>query len=154
MKNIKALIISIIISLGVGGLAGFITKNSVNIYDQLILPELAPPSFIFPIVWTVLYVLMGISAYLIYTSKSPYRKIGLKLYAIQLFLNFIWSPIFFNGQMFLLALIVLVLLLLVLLVLIKVAYKINPISAYLLVPYLLWVAFAGYLNLAIYLLNK
>lgn len=153
MKKLKALIISIAISLGVGALAGALTRNSVDLYNQLILPKLSPPSSVFPIVWTVLYILMGISAYLIYVSNSPYKKKALKLYVIQLVLNFLWSIVFFNGQMYLLAFVILLLLLFIIFRLIVVSYKINPTAAYLLIPYFLWVAFAGYLNLSIYLLN-
>lgn len=153
MKKLQDLIISIAISLGIGALAGFITRNNVGLYNQLIVPEVAPPNYVFPIVWAILYVLMGIAAYLIFISDSPYKRLALSLYAVQLFLNFIWSPIFFNLQMFLLALVILILLLIVLFYLIFVAYKVNPKAAYLLIPYFLWVIFATYLNFYILLLN-
>lgn len=154
MKKIVYLILSILISLGVGALAGKLTMNSMGLYEELILPKISPPGSVFPVVWTVLYILMGISAYLIYISNSPYKKKALTIYAIQLILNFLWSIIFFNMQMYLLAFIVLLLLLLAIFMLIVISYKINPIAAYLLIPYFLWVAFAGYLNISIYLLNR
>lgn len=154
MKNMKALIISILIPIGIGALSGFLTRNSMDVYEKLIQPSLAPPGWVFPVVWTILYILMGISAYLIYIADSIYRVPALKIYAVQLVVNFFWSIIFFNLEMYLFAFIWL-LLLLVLIVLMIISFsKVNKIAAFLQIPYLLWVAFAGYLNLGIYLLNR
>lgn len=156
MSRIKLLplIISILIPLILGGLVGFLTSGSVNIYENLIKPPLSPPSFLFPIAWTILYILMGISAYLIYISDSPYKKNALTIYILQLIVNFSWSFIFFNMQDFLLAFIWLVILWLLIIVMIKYFANINKAAAYLQFPYLLWLSFAGYLNLAVYLLNR
>ena len=154
MKNKKALIISILISVGVGALSALLTRNSMDVYEKVIQPPLSPPSWIFPVVWTILFVLMGISAYLIYRSDSLYRNSALRIYAIQLVVNFFWSIIFFNLEMYLLSFLWLLLLLLLIILMIMSFFKINKTAAYLQIPYLLWVTFAGYLNLGIYLLNK
>ncbi|MFA9377958.1 MAG: TspO/MBR family protein [Lachnotalea sp.] len=150
----KELIVSIAISLGVGALAGYLIRGSVALYSDLIKPPLSPPSFIFPIVWTILYVLMGISAYMIYVSGSEDVKEALKVYGLQLFLNFLWSLVFFNMQAYLLAFIILCLLLFTIYIMIERFGAINLTAAKLQIPYLLWVMFAGYLNLAIVFLNK
>ena len=117
MKKKKALIVSILISVGVGALAAFFTRNSMEVYENLVQPPLSPPSWVFPVVWTILYILMGISAYLIYRSDSFYRNSALKIYAAQLIVNFFWTIIFFNLEMYLFAFVWL-LLLLVLIILI------------------------------------
>ena len=154
MKNMKALAVSILISVGVGALSALFTRNSMDVYEKVIQPPLSPPSWIFPVVWTILFVLMGISAYLIYRSDSFYRNSALRIYATQLVVNFFWSIIFFNFEMYLFAFLWLLLLLVMIILMIMSFYKINKAAAYLQIPYLLWVTFAGYLNLGIYLLNK
>lgn len=154
MKNLKALVVSILIPLGVGAAAAFFTRNSMDVYEGLVQPPLSPPGWLFPVVWTILYTLMGISSYLIYRSDSPNKNTALTIYALQLAVNFFWTIIFFNLEMYLLAFFWL-LLLLVLIVLMIVSFsRINKTAAYLQIPYLIWVSFAGYLNLGIYLLNR
>ncbi|MFV0516927.1 MAG: TspO/MBR family protein [Aminipila sp.] len=154
MKNIKSLAIFIAIPLILGGISALISGGNAELYSSIVLPKFAPPSYIFPIAWTILYILMGISSFLIYKSSSPYRKEALKIYVIQLLVNFIWSPIFFGAQMYGLAFIVLILLwVLVALMIIK-FYEVEPCAAYLQIPYFLWLTFAGYLNLFVYLLNR
>lgn len=154
MKKKKALIVSILISVGVGALAGFFTRNSMEVYENLIQPPLSPPSWVFPVVWTILYILMGMSAYLIYRSDSIYRNSALRIYAVQLIVNFFWTIIFFNLEMYLFAFLWLLLLLVLIILMIYSFSKINKTAAYLQIPYLLWVIFAGYLNFGIYWLNK
>lgn len=151
--RLKPLLASLLISLGVGGLAGLFSSGSSELYRELNLPVLSPPSAVFPIVWTILYILMGISAYMIYISYDPNKHNALRVYGLQLLLNFIWPLVFFNMQSYLAAFIILVLLWLTVLIMIVLFYRINPIAAYLQIPYLLWLTFAGYLNLAIYILN-
>ena len=150
----KRLLISIGISLLTGGLAGFLTQNSMTFYNQLTKPPLSPPGWIFPIVWTLLYILMGISAYIIYESNSPNKEKALTLYGWQLFFNFLWSIIFFNLQNSLLAFLVLIILWVLIIAMIKAFKEISPLAAYLQIPYLLWVTFAGYLNLMLIILNR
>lgn len=155
--KIKPYIISVLIALGVGGLSAFFTRNSMDLYSTINTPPLSPPSILFPIVWTILFVLMGISAAMIYTdtNASPLsKKSALSTYALSLIVNFFWSIIFFNFRAFLFAFIWLLLLLFLIVRTIMKYYKINPTAAYLQIPYLVWVTFAGYLTFAIWLLNR
>ena len=156
-KKIKPYVISVLIALAVGGLSAWLTMDSMDIYGSINQPALAPPAWLFPVVWGILFVLMGISAALIYTDKnaSPKDKASaLKVYALQLIVNFFWSLIFFNLRNYLFAFIWLILLWVLILIMIVKFYKIRPVAGLLQIPYLLWVTFAGYLNLMIYLLNR
>ena len=156
-KKIKPYVISISIALAVGGLAAYLTMDSMEIYGSINQPALAPPGWLFPVVWTILYVLMGISAALIYTDKTATgdeKKIALKIYAFQLIVNFFWTLIFFNLRNYLFAFVWLVLLWVLILIMIIRFYRIRPVAGLLQIPYLLWVTFAGYLNFMIYLLNR
>ena len=153
MKKAKPYIFSILLSLTVGGLSALATANNMNIYDKINVPPLSPPGWLFPVVWTILFILMGISAAIIYTSKSKQKDDALFIYAVSLVLNFSWSIFFFNMQAFIVAFIILIALWLSIILTIIKYYKINPLAAYLQIPYLVWVTFAGYLNLAIIFLN-
>jgi benzodiazapine receptor len=152
----KELMISIAISLAVGFLAGFLIKDRVAIYDELVKPPLSPPKGLFSIVWTLLYIMMGISAYLVYQSDSDKKEKqdALRVYIIQLILNFSWSLIFFSLQAYLLAFIILILLWFSIYIMIERFGAISMMAGKLQMPYLLWVMFAGYLNLAIICLNN
>lgn len=154
-SKIKTAIICIAIPLIVGGLSGFISRNSMSTFQQINKPPLSPPGYLFPIVWTILYVLMGIASYLVLSSGSDQEEISkaLTTYAIQLVVNFFWSIFFFNFQWYLFSFLWLLLLWLLILRTIILFYRISKPAAYLMIPYLLWVTFAGYLNLAIYFLN-
>ena len=157
MKKIKTYVVSILIPLAVGGVSALLTMNNMNIYSEIDTPALSPPAILFPIVWTVLYVLMGISAAMIYNSPTLLqnkKEKALFTYALSLFFNFSWSIIFFNLRAFGVAFIWLVVLWLLILKTIIEYSKINRVAAYLQIPYLIWVSFAGYLNLAIFLLNR
>lgn len=149
----KTLLGSIAISLLVGGLAGFLTRNSMDVYQALEKPSISPPGWIFPVVWTILYILMGISAYIIYESQDPNSEKALQLYGAQLVINFTWSIVFFLMQDYWLAFVVLVVLWVMILMMILEFYRINKIAGLLQIPYLLWVTFAGYLNFMIALSN-
>lgn len=155
-KKIKPYAISILISVGVGALSALITRGNMDLYDEIRTPPLAPPSILFPIVWTVLYILMGISAAMIYlnrTSDFKKRTAALATYASSLVVNFAWSIIFFNFKAYFFAFIWL-LLLLYLVVKTIVQYRgIDKIAAYLQIPYAIWVTFAGYLSFGIWILN-
>lgn len=156
LKKLKPFIISIAISLAVGGLSALLNRNNMDIYNTIKTPPLSPPSILFPIVWTILYVLMGISAALIYNKrKINYNDVtsALFIYAISLFLNFWWSIIFFGGKLFFFAFIWILLLDISVISTIKRYNKISKIAAYLQIPYLIWIIFASYLNLAIAILN-
>lgn len=152
----KPYIISIAIALAVGGLSAFLIRNNVNIYDDINKPGFSPPAILFPIVWTVLYVLMGISSARIWLQRdnASYEVMdALLAYALQLILNFFWSIIFFNMRTFLFSFIWLVVLWASVLKMIFKFSVLDKIAAYLNIPYILWVTFAGYLNFMIYLLN-
>lgn len=153
MKKYKYIILNIAISLGIGGLSAFFTMNSMDIYQNINRPKLAPPGYIFPIVWTILYVLMGISSYLIHRSNHKNKETALIIYYFQLLINFSWPIFFFNYQNFLLALAILFILNILVIILIKVTYSINHLASYLLIPYLIWVLFALYLNFWIFIHN-
>ncbi len=152
-QKILPLIIAIAIPLGVGGLAGLLTMNSMGFYETINQPPLAPPGFLFPIVWGVLYTLMGISSYLIWKEHTAESRMALYIYAVQLVLNFVWPLIFFNGRMFLLAFVWLLILLATVIVMTIRFYNINKLAGLLQIPYILWLIFASYLNFAIFLLN-
>ena len=152
----KKLIISLLIPLAVGGLSAFITRSDMDVYKRIEQPPLAPPSWVFPVVWSILFFLMGISLYIVWISRArPIEKRNAYIFfALQLFMNFIWSPIFFSLQQYLLAFVVLVILWLFILAMLVSFYRISPIAGILQIPYLIWVTFAGYLNLGIYILNR
>ena len=154
----KALIygISILIPLAVGGLSSLITSGNMDIYSELNTPPLSPPAILFPIVWTTLYVLMGISAGIIFEKRESFGALAgsaLFVYLGSLVVNFAWSIIFFNFNVFLLALIWLAFLLFLIVRTIVLYFMIDRTAAILQIPYALWVAFAGYLNFGIWLLN-
>ena len=148
----KDLITCLAIPLAVGSLSALLTRNSMETFDSITKPALAPPGWLFPVVWTILYILMGIASYLVLTSGKPNDN-ALTTYGIQLVFNFFWSIIFFNLKLYLFAFIWLVLLWLLILKTALLFHQISKLAGYLMVPYLLWVTFAGYLNFAIYLLN-
>ena len=153
--NIKQLLICIAVPLLVGGLSAFLTRDSMTTFSQVIKPPLSPSGILFPIVWTVLYTLMGIASYLIVSSDAAKEDIqnAIFIYVLQLGINFFWSIFFFNFKWYLFSFFWLLLLWAFILYMIVIFYRISKPAAYLLIPYLLWVTFAGYLNLGIAILN-
>ncbi|MDE7362531.1 MAG: tryptophan-rich sensory protein [Oscillospiraceae bacterium] len=151
-KQWKTLIFCIALPLGVGVLSALLTQNSMQTFDLINKPKLAPPGWLFPVAWTILYILMGIASYLVVTSKKP-NGAALITYGLQLIFNFFWSIIFFNLGLYLFAFIWLVILWLLIFKTTVKFFQISEPAGYLMIPYLLWVTFAGYLNLSIYLLN-
>lgn len=151
----RKLIICIAIPLAVGGVSAWLTKGSMAAFAGLNKPPLSPPGWLFPVVWTLLFVLMGIASYLVLTSEEPQRvtKDALWLYGLQLAVNFFWSIFFFRLSLYLFSFIWLVLLWSLIWATARRFYRISQTAGYLMLPYLVWVAFAGYLNLGIYLLN-
>lgn len=151
----KTLLICIAIPLAVGGLSALISGGGMETFNMVEKPPLSPPGWLFPVVWTILYTLMGIASYLIFTAGADRETTdkALYTYAIQLLVNFFWSIIFFNFNLYLFAFVWLCLLWVLIVLTMVQFWKIKPLAAYLLIPYLLWVTFAGYLNLGIYLLN-
>ena len=151
----KTLIFNLAVPLITGAVSGFLTRSAMQQYGQLNQPPLSPPSAVFPVVWTTLFLLMGISAYLVTMKRSD----GLKsydipaVYWIQLIVNFIWPLIFFNLAIYGIALAWLILLIILVIYMIFQFHDITPAAGWLQVPYLLWLIFAGYLNAGICLLN-
>lgn len=150
----KELVIAIIIPLSVGFIASFLSKDSITTFNLLNKPPLSPPSWIFPIVWSILYILMGISSYFIYISDNKNKKSAMFLYALSLFLNFVWPILFFNFELYFFSFLWIIALWIIIIFTIISFYPIKPFAAYLLIPYLVWVSFAAYLNYAIAILNK
>lgn len=146
-------VVSIAIALAVGGLSALFSHNCMDNFEQLQKPPLAPPGWLFPIVWTALFILMGISAALIYNSHSKEKTPALWLYAAQLFVNFWWTIIFFCWELRLFAFVWILLLIALVIGMIVRFGRINKLAAWLQAPYLLWLVFASYLNLQIFLLN-
>ena len=150
------LIISILIPIAVGVVSGLLTRNSMMMFNTVKKPPLSPPGWLFPVVWTILYILMGIASYLIYQYGIGREDVRLALttYAVQLFFNFFWSIFFFNLEWYLFAFLWLAIMwFLILLTIIRFS-KIDKTAAYLMIPYLVWVTLAAYLNLGIYFLNR
>lgn len=147
-----ALIISPIL---IGIASSILTMDMMKEYSSLNKPFLAPPTIVFPIAWTILYLLMGIAAAMIYSKEeySEYRTVGLTLHMTQLILNFFWSIIFFNMKKYVFAFIWLVILWLIVFSMINNYKKISKTAFLLNVPYIVWLTFAGYLNLAVAILN-
>lgn len=142
----------IAIPLAAGSLSALLSQSGMAAYAMMNKSALSPPEWVFPVVWTILYVLMGIASYLVLTSGKP-NDAALTVYAIQLFFNFFWSILFFRLGLCVTAFIWLVLLWFLILGTTVLFYRIVKAAGYLMIPYLLWVAFAGYLNLSICLLN-
>ena len=157
LKKTTPYAVSILIALGVGGLSALITGGGTDLYNTIVTPPLSPAPILFPIVWSILYILMGIGSAVIWKKCGENVedfRCALRIYALQLVVNFLWSVIFFNLRTFMFAFIWLVMLWILICMMIFEFAKISRAAAYMQIPYLLWVAFAGYLNLMIYFLNR
>lgn len=156
MKNldIKKLSFDIFLTFIIGVLPSiFVFKNINTVYANLNKPPLSPPGFIFPIAWSILYILMGISLYIIDEDDSKYKKQAKLLYYIQLFINALWTPIFFGLKYYFLAFTWILILIIIVIYMISIFYKINKLSSFLQFSYLFWLIFASYLNFYIFVLN-
>lgn len=154
-NNFLLFLKSIALPLLVGILASLLTRQSMEAFAALNQPPLSPPAIVFPIVWTFLYILMGIGFYLVVTSEGNEEDIhkAVIVYGLQLSVNFLWPTFFFNLQWYLFSFFWLLLLwILVLIMLVRFA-RVSQIAAYINIPYLIWLTFAAYLNLGIFLLN-
>lgn len=159
--NIFKMFVAIVIPLAVGFISSFITKDAMMSFNTMKKPPLAPPGVLFPTAWTILYILMGISSYIIYVNdaKNDLTSLSIKnkclsLYAIQLVFNFFWSVIFFKFKLYVFAFAWLAILWILVFKLIIDSKKISKVASYLLIPYLVWMTFVGYLNIGIAVLNK
>lgn len=155
-KNWKIYGAWIAIAEAIGALSGLLSREGMRIYSQTVIqPTLAPPMWVFPVVWSILFALMGISAAIIWQSpESELRSKGLNLFVAQLTVNFFWSLIFFNLQAFGFAFLWLVLLWALVACMIWTFYQVEPLAAWLQIPYLLWLTFAGYLSFSVWMLNR
>lgn len=148
----KKLILCLAVPLGVGGLSAFVTQAGMEAFQMLNKPALTPPEWLFPLVWTVLYILMGLGSYLVLTSGKPDRT-ALAVYGLQLAFNFLWSVFFFGLGWYLFSFFWLIFLWFLIFAAMLLFRKSSRAAGWLMLPYLLWVAFAGYLNFSIYLMN-
>ena len=153
--NYKTLAGAIAFPLAVGGLAALLTMSSMQKFAALNQPPLSPPGWLFPVVWSLLYILMGIASYLVIRSdvSMDEKSNGLKLYVAQLGVNFLWSILFFCFGLYSFSFVWLLLLLALVVFTAYSFFKIDRRAAYLLLPYIAWILFAGYLNLGIAILN-
>ncbi len=154
-KNFLLLLQCVLVPLLTGIVASLITQDGMKSFETLAKPPLSPPAALFPIVWTILYILMGISSYLVITSGESKAKVekALMLYWYQLAVNFLWPTFFFNFSWYLFSFMWLVLLWVLVLLMILAFWKIDKKAALLNISYFVWLTFAGYLNLAIWWLN-
>lgn len=153
--KIGTLVTSIALPLLVGGLSALLSGGGMQAFGEVQKPPLSPPGWLFPVVWTILYTLMGIASYLVKTSGADEDEIfrAQTVYGYQLVVNFFWSIFFFRFEWYLFSFFWLLLLWVLIFVTIRRFYQISKPAAYLLIPYLIWVTFAGYLNLGIWYLN-
>lgn len=155
MNKIIKLILCIALTLSIGAISGIATSSGINNwYVTLNKPVFNPPNYLFGPVWTVLYILMGVSFYLILQSKNSILKNrAIMIFFIQLFLNFCWSFLFFKFQLVGIAFIEIIFIWVSIIIMIVAFYKINKVASWLQIPYLLWVSFASVLNGTIWILN-
>ena len=153
--KIKKLIIALVLPLAAGGLSALIA-GGMGSFDALVKPPLSPPGWLFPVVWTVLYLLMGYASYRVWIAPAPekQKKQALAFYLSQLAVNFLWSPVFFGLGWLFVAFAILVALWALIFITANLFSKIDKTASDLLLPYILWVTFAGYLNFAFFLLNR
>ena len=152
-NSTKTYIISIAVALGAGLISSLVSMGKQGEYAALKQPPFAPPGWVFPVVWTLLFVLMGISAARVYLNTPEEFPFALKLYCLQLILNVLWTPLYFALELRLAAFVLLLILLGTVIYMTAEFKKIDRTAAYLQIPYIAWLVFAGYLNLATYILN-
>ncbi|GAA0717341.1 TspO/MBR family protein [Clostridium malenominatum] len=155
-KNIPLLIIIIAIIEGLGFLSGYLGMPNKELYETLIKPPFSPPGWVFPVVWTILYFLMGLALYRVLIKGKEGKDVrkAVKLFVIQLALNLLWTPIFFRFNLYGLAFIVLLLMLIFILLTTFEFFKIDKTAGLLMIPYILWVSLAGILNFYIWVFNE
>ena len=152
LRKYKPYVLQVMLALAVGGVSALIS-GGMDDYATLTKPPLSPPGWLFPVAWSILYVLMGIAAGLIQTSGDRDSKLALTAYYVQLAINFLWSPIFFGLGWVAFAAVWLALLVVAVYVVKQRFGAISPAAGWLLLPYLLWCLFALYLNLGFVILN-
>lgn len=153
-KNIGSYALFILLSLGVGGVSAVITAKGMPLYDQMAKPWFSPPDMVFSVVWTILYILMGIGMARVWLTKAPGRKGALYVYLIQLAINFLWTVWFFGLRKYLLAFLWLILLVFVVIEMTRRFSLVDKLAGRLQIPYIVWGVFATALNLSVWLLNR
>lgn len=151
----RLLAVCIAVPLLVGAVASLLTGGGMEVFATVEKPPLSPPGWLFPVVWTILYTLMGISSYLILTSDADEsaKEGAIRVYGLQLLVNFLWPTFFFNFRWYGFSFFWLLLLWFLVVVMILRFWKINKLAAYMNIPYLIWLTFAAYLNWGIWRLN-
>ena len=154
--NVSILFVALFVPLVIGVASAMLSADGMEIYTTMAKPPLSPPGWVFSVAWTILYLLMGLCSYLVVMSVGEMedKRFALCLYVIQLVMNFWWSIIFFNGRMYLFAFIWLVIMWCIVIVCTMKYYGISKLAAYLMIPYILWLTFAAYLNMGAYVLSK
>lgn len=154
-KSKLRFIIALLLPIAVGGVSALITKDSMNLYQEITKPPLSPPSIVFPIAWAILYLMMGVASYLATTSKKKGSDIFIAniWYILQLTMNFFWSIIFFGLKLYLLAFVWLIFMYIAIIICTRDYFRISKLAGWMMVPYIVWMGFAAYLNLAIVILN-
>ena len=152
----KSLLVCLLLPVAVGGLSALLSMEGMKSFSQLEQPPLSPPAWLFPVVWTVLYLLMGLASWQVLTSGKPRSAVedALWWYGVQLLVNFFWSILFFRLGLLLTAFLWLVLLWVLILITLRKFGRLKASAGWLLAPYLTWVTFAGYLNFGVWLLNR
>lgn len=154
-SKIKVYAVFLLLTGAVGGISAIFTTMGMDEYAKVQKPVLTPPDFIFPLVWTVLYILMAVSASRVWLSDNKrLRNHGIIVYALQLFFNFFWSILFFTFQTYGLSFMWIIGLWLMIVIMIVRFYSADKLAGLLQIPYLLWVSFAAYLNFMVWMLNK
>lgn len=154
--NYLALAISIAIAELTGAFSAFLSGNIEGTYKSFVQPPLSPPAIVFPITWIILYALMGAAAYFVWDSvrgSDSDKKNALIFYTAQLFVNFLWSIIFFRFEAYWLAVLVIIILDILVIITMVLFRRINKFSFWLFIPYILWLLFATYLNIGVAVLN-
>lgn len=154
--SITSLLIYIVTAELVGALSALITGSFGKLFETYTPPPLLPPAWLFPVVWVILYALMGISAYLVSRSEDEEDEIrkALTVYWVQLAFNFSWSIVFFRFEQFIAAAVIILILLILIIIMTVKFYKLRPLAGLLNIPYIIWVAFASYLNIATAIVNQ
>lgn len=153
-SEIKEYAVGIIIPLAVGGVSALFSYEGMAGFENLNQPAFSPPFFVFPVAWTILYILMGIGSVMVKREGGEASKKALYIYGIQLAVNFMWSIFFFRDGLFLFSFFWLVFLWVLVFIMTIRFLTVNPTAGYLQFPYLLWLTFAAYLNLSVYFLNR
>lgn len=151
--NWKKLIFFVVITFVIGGLFSILTNQS-DFYASLEKPPLSPPGILFPIVWSILYILMAISLYIVSESDSVDKDSSYVIYIAQLVVNSLWTLLFFGLGLELFSFLWIIFLIVLVVIMIIRFYRINKVAGLLQIPYLIWLVFAAYLNLGIYILNR